>query len=110
MEIIAEQEARLREAVERVERQIRDIAEDLEGVQGRVRAGEIVAAKDAVKLSGEIRYWIRFALEMEAKLDEERQRNGQGSVEEIDLDAARASIGCRLDRLRRCGCAETVSG
>ncbi|MBR9764652.1 MAG: hypothetical protein GYB53_14270 [Rhodobacteraceae bacterium] len=109
MDNIAEEEARLRKAVERVERQVRDIAEDLESVQDRVRAGELTAAKDAVKLSGEIRYWIRFALEMEAKLDEGRERNTTGRGEDIDLDAARASIGCRLDRLRRCGCAEAVS-
>ncbi|MGI3164439.1 hypothetical protein [Pseudooceanicola sp. 200-1SW] len=111
MDNIAEQEARLRDAVETVERQMRDIAADLERVQDRVRAGEIEGVKDASRMCTEIRSWVRFVLEMEAKLDGVRQRNGTGSGgDDIDLDAARATIGCRLDRLRRCGCTGPVSG
>ena len=102
---------RLRETIETIERQVLDITEDLKALQGRVRAGETDAVRDAAKMCGEIRYWIRFAMEMEAKLDEGRQRRATGPAGgDIDLDAARASIRCRLDRLRRCGHPEAVSG
>ncbi|WP_233544888.1 hypothetical protein [Pseudooceanicola sediminis] len=107
----------MRTTIETIERQVLGITEDLKALQDRVRAGEVEAVKETTKMCGEIRFWVRFALEMEAKLDEGKKRNGVSSTRgggtgggDIDLAAARASIGCRLDRLRRCGYAEVVSG
>ncbi|WP_196941943.1 hypothetical protein [Pseudooceanicola algae] len=106
------EDTRLRDTIETIERQVLDITDDLKALQGRLRAGESDAVKETAKMCGEIRYWIRFAMEMEAKLDEGRQRRGARPAggEDLDLDAARTSIRCRLDRLRRCTGPETVSG
>ena len=104
-------DTRLRETIETIEKQVSDITRDLKAVQGRLRAGETEAVKDATRMCGEIRTWIRFAMEMEAKLDDGRQRRGpEPAGGDIDLDAARASIRCRLDRLRRCGNPEKIPG
>ena len=106
------EDTRLRTTIETIERQVLDITQDLKALQDRVRAGEVEAVSDATAMCGEIRFWVRFAMEMEAKLDEGRQRNGAPTSGggDIDLAAARTSMGCRLDRLRRCGYAKVVSG
>ncbi|WP_236045265.1 MULTISPECIES: hypothetical protein [Pseudooceanicola] len=101
-------ETRLRDTIDRLDRQIGDITRDLEALQDRVRAGDVTAVGETTKMCQEIRKWIGFAMEMEAKLDDGRQ--GQRAGGDIDLGAARASIGCRLDRLRRCGHPERIPG
>ena len=61
------------------------------------------AVKDSSRMMTDIRNWIRLALEAELKL-EQRKKKERGIVHTyaLDMDAARTSVGCRLDRLRRC--------
>lgn len=90
-------------------RQLADLREDLEQLQDRIRAGDFDDLKNSTRAISDIRQWLRIALEMEISL-EQRNKRSQGIVHDyaLDFDAARASIGCRLDRLRRSGCPKRV--
>lgn len=89
-----------------LERQLNGIIADLEVLQGKLRAEEIDAVKDSTRMMSDIRNWIRLAIEAEMKL-EQRNKKEKGIVHAyaLDMDAARDSVGCRLDRLRRTCCA-----
>ncbi len=90
-------------------RQLADLREDLELLQDRIRAGDFEDLKTSTRAISDIRQWLRIALEAENNL-EQRNKRSKGIVHDyaIDFDAARASIGCRLDRLRRSGCPKRV--
>lgn len=90
-------------SVTTLERQLNGIIADLEALQQRLRTDASDAVKDSTRMMTDIRNWIRLALEAEMKL-EQRKKKERGIVHTyaLDMDAARTSVGCRLDRLRRC--------
>ena len=89
-----------------LERQLRGMCEDLEALSEMVRArATSTISKTSSRILGDIRQWLKMAIEAETQL-EQRKKKEQGIVNgyALDMDAARDSIGCRLDRLRRAGC------
>ena len=67
-----------------------------------VSAGKVGPKSEATKVLGDIRDWLKIAHEMELRLEKSKQdRIGNGHGSALDLDEARANIGCKLDRLRR---------
>lgn len=89
----------------RVLKQLRDIMADMEAKQDALRDGEGKDTAESRKLMGEIRGWMKIAIETEARI-EERRKEDQGIARDYALDfaEARSEIGCRLDRLRRARC------
>lgn len=94
-----------------LERQLADMRQDLEALYLKIRAGDLDELKNATKATAEIRQWLKIAIEAEATL-EKRNKQQKGIVYDyaLDFDAARDSVGCRLDRLRRARHAGGVSG
>lgn len=88
-----------------LERQLADMREELEARYERIRAGDLGELKEAGRAIAEIRQWLKIAIEAEAQL-EKRNKRDKGIVYDYALDfaEARASICCRLDRLRRARC------
>ena len=88
-----------------LERQLRGMCEDLEALSEKVRAQQFDDIKSQSRILGDIRQWLKMAIEAETQL-EQRKKKEQGIVNgyALDMDAARDSIGCRLDRLRRARC------
>jgi hypothetical protein len=88
-----------------LERQLRGMCEDLEALSEKVRAENFDDIKNQSRILGDIRQWLKMAIEAETQL-EQRKKKEQGIVNgyALDMDAARDSIGCRLDRLRRARC------
>ncbi|PVA10580.1 hypothetical protein DC366_06660 [Pelagivirga sediminicola] len=88
-----------------LERQLRGMCEDLEALSEQVRAQQFDDIKSQSRILGDIRQWLKMAIEAETQL-EQRKKKEQGIVNgyALDMDAARDSIGCRLDRLRRARC------
>ncbi|WP_375690233.1 hypothetical protein [Pseudooceanicola sp. LIPI14-2-Ac024] len=84
--------------------QIGDLKEEMLRLQARARDGDISAVKEAQKTVLDVRQFLNRAAETEEKLAEIRhgKPGGDGGQFALDLDGARASIRCRLDRLRRC--------
>ena len=92
-------------SINALERQLADMREELENLYLKIRAGELDELKNAHKATGEIRQWLKIAIEAEAQL-EKRKKQDRGIVNDyaLDFDDARTQIGCRLDRLRRARC------
>jgi hypothetical protein len=84
-----------------LERQLRGMCEDLETLSDKVRAEDFDDAKAQSRILGDIRQWLKLVIEAENQL-EQRKKKEQGIVNgyALDMDAARDSIGGRLDRLR----------
>ncbi len=113
MEIITldEEPSGLSTSITLLEQQLADMREDLAVLYLKIRAGEFDELKNATRATAEIRQWLKIAIEAEATL-EKRNKQSKGIVHDyaLDLDAARLSIGGRLDRLRRAGDASSLSG
>ena len=92
-------------SIDSLERQLSDMREDIEIIYQKIRAGDFDELKNAAKATAEIRQWLKIAIEAEAQL-EKRRKQEKGIVNDyaLDLGEARASICCRLDRLRRARC------
>ncbi|WP_101068934.1 hypothetical protein [Roseovarius salinarum] len=92
-----------------LQRQLADMRAEMEAIQDRIRAGEFDEIRNAARAIAEIRQWLRIALETEAQI-EKRHKQDKGIHHDyaLDLDEARSSVRCRLDRLRRCGCSGRV--
>lgn len=89
--------------IEQVRRTMSYLTELLALMEDEVMEGDSGAIKEAAKLLAEIRNWSKLAMETEARFEErERRRDGIAHGYALDLEAARASISCRLARLRRC--------
>lgn len=104
MEIITldEEPSGLSTSISLLERQLADMREDLAVLYLKIKAGELDELKNATRATAEIRQWLKIAIEAEATL-EKRRKQDRGIVHDyaFDLDAARLSIGSKLDRLRR---------
>lgn len=98
-------------AIETVEQQLADMKADLLNLQRRITSGDFDALKDGTKVTGEIRQWLKLALETEIRLEERRkQHDGIVNHYAIDFEEARDQIGGRLDRLRAAQCPTGVPG
>lgn len=96
-------EAGLDAEIEQVRRTMTYLTELLALMEDEVMEGEPGAIKEAAKLLGEIRNWSKLAMETEARFEErEKRREGAANGYALDLEEARATIGCRMARLRRC--------
>ncbi|MFU1478031.1 hypothetical protein ACM25N_10105 [Roseovarius sp. C7] len=89
-------------SIRRLEQQLSDMTRDLERIQTKLREGPPEILGNSGRLISDIRQWLRIAFEAEADLERRKSRDtDSGAGQVLDLDAARHSIGCRLDRLRR---------
>lgn len=100
-----EERSGLSSAVTSLERQLCDMRADLEIIQTQLKADAKAGIPNSTKMLSDIRQWLRLAIEAEVQL-EQRKKKEKGIVNgyALDIDAARDSIGCRLDRLRRARC------
>ncbi|MBO9408042.1 hypothetical protein J7399_11430 [Shimia sp. R9_1] len=80
-----------------------DLNQDLLRVHNALRAEDWAQFDEATQVYGHLRQCIRLALLMEADFEERDAKQGHAARSSpLDLDAARTSIRCRLDRLRTC--------
>lgn len=83
----------------------------LNRLEARVEAGEVGQKSEASKILGDIRDWLKIAHEMELRLEKQhRDTAGSSRGYMLDLEQARSTIGCRLDRLRRTTCSGCLPG
>ncbi|MBU2982743.1 hypothetical protein KO498_13080 [Lentibacter algarum] len=82
---------------------------DLCALRERLKAGDKLAGVTA-QLE-DVTQWITIAQEMEHRFETDSRHSSRADARhaELDLDAARADIGRKLDRLRAAGCPESVS-
>ncbi|MGH1424714.1 MAG: hypothetical protein ACRBBU_08300 [Pseudooceanicola sp.] len=93
----------LEQEVELITLQLRDLKAEMARLQARARDGDLSAANEAGPILRDVRTFLKNASETEAKLAEFKRREQGGTGQHVlNLDDARASIRCRLDRLRRC--------
>ena len=91
--------------------QVVSAIEALNRLMAEVDAGKVGPKSEVAKVIGDIRDWLKIAHEMELRLEKSDQgRTGSGRGYALDLEEARSSIGCRLDRLRRSCCSGKISG
>ncbi|QIE46389.1 hypothetical protein G5B38_13135 [Pseudohalocynthiibacter aestuariivivens] len=95
----------LSDAVASLKRQLCEMRTDLEDLHTKLRTDSREDVSKYGRLITDIKQWLKFAIETEVKL-EQREKKEKGIVNgyALDIDAARHSIGCRLDRLRRAKC------
>ncbi|WP_372891660.1 hypothetical protein [Rhodosalinus sp.] len=101
----------LDEEIASIARQLRGMRHELEDFQHMLARGDWDDAREAGKAVASVKQWIRLAIEAEMLLHARRRKSSglaRGSYA-LDLAAARAEIGARLDRLRRTGGAPAVS-
>lgn len=97
------EDAGLDAEIEQVRRTMTYLTELLALMEDEVMEGDPGSIKEAAKLLAEIRNWSKLAMETEARFEERDQRRHRvANGYALDLEEARATIGCRLARLRRC--------
>ena len=68
-----------------------------------VQTGGFGAIKDLVGKQSELEQALRRAMETEQKFNDwQAKQRGELGPDDIDFDALRREIGCRLDRIRDC--------
>ena len=82
-----------------------DLRRELQRLTEQARSEESVDEPAAKQALTRLRDLLGQATKAEMLLDESRSRQagGTGGTYTLDLDRARVDIGCKLDRLRRCG-------
>jgi len=89
-------------SVVRLQQQLCDMTLELETIQRQLSRGTPGVLGNSGRLIADIRQWLKIAMEAEADLERrEKETNHSPVGYDLDLDAAKHSIGCRLDRLRR---------
>ncbi|MFA8385244.1 MAG: hypothetical protein ACEPO2_06435 [Pelagibaca sp.] len=86
-----------------IAQELRTLRETVAALRSKVEAGETGTAGEAAKVLAELRVWLKHAKETEVQI--ERHRREHAAIDGaygLDLDAARAAVRCRLDRLRTC--------
>ncbi|MFD2739884.1 hypothetical protein ACFSUD_09915 [Sulfitobacter aestuarii] len=89
---------------------IAELRREIESLSQQARSGEEIRETAMSKPLGQVSGLLAHCLKAENTLNECRNRRAgiaRGSYA-LDLDRARAEIGCKLDRLRRCGNAGEV--
>jgi len=85
-----------------LERQLADLRAEMEVIYERIKGGELEQIRNASRITGEIRQWLKIALEAEVQLEKHKSKEeGVGREFAIDFDAARSAIRGQLDRLAR---------
>ena len=90
---------------------VRGLRKEIEGLTEQARSGGEIAETSAKRQLGQIQGLVAHCAKAENILNECRNRQA-GVVSggyAVDLDKARADIGCKLDRLRRCSDPGAVS-
>ena len=90
---------------------IRDLRRQIEGLTKQAQSGEDINETAATRSLKEIQGLVTQCAKAENYLNDCRNRQAgiaRGGYA-LDLDKARFEIGCKLDRLRRCGTPKTVS-
>ncbi|WP_152466087.1 hypothetical protein [Sulfitobacter sp. THAF37] len=99
------------EVLEALQSAIRDLRRRIEEITRQARSLEDIDPKAVSQGLKDIQALIPQCAKAENTLNE--SRNKQAGIARghhaLDLDRARAEIGCKLDRLRRCGPPTTVS-
>ena len=92
-----EGQSALSATVTTLERQLRGMCEDLEALSDRVRAEDFEDIKNRSRILGDIRQWLKLAIEAETQL-EQRKKKEQGIVNgyALDMDAADDGIGLQF--------------
>ncbi|HAR80871.1 MAG TPA: hypothetical protein DCS25_00565, partial [Sulfitobacter pontiacus] len=83
---------------------IRDLRREIESLREQARSGEEVNETAASKALGKASGMVATCVKVETYLNECRNRQAgiaRGGYA-LDMERARADIGCKLDRLRRC--------
>ena len=89
--------------IEEIVGELRQLKDCLRMVQDLVQMDDPGAVKEALRLSSDIRGFLKNTWELEARInDDRRQELGIAGDVGFDLGAARTDIGCKLARLRRC--------
>ncbi|QYX56696.1 hypothetical protein K1T73_16940 [Roseovarius sp. SCSIO 43702] len=97
-------------SIVKLQQQLCDMKLELESIQNQLRAGTPGVLGNSSRLIADIRQWLKIALEAEADLERRRKNTEPEKIgHDLDLAAARRSIRCRLDRLRRSRTSEDVS-
>lgn len=80
-----------------------NVRRTLAGLLDRVSAGDASALHELAAKQTELEYALRCTIETEQRFNDWKSENHDSPRSgEIDLDAARHEIGCRLARLRSC--------
>mgnify|MGYP003646843205 CR=1 FL=1 len=85
-----------------LKRAIGDLREEIEGLRKQIRSGEEVNETATSRAVGKVAGMVGTCIKLETHLNECRNRQAgiaRGGYA-LDLDRARAEIGCKLDRLR----------
>jgi cell division septum initiation protein DivIVA len=89
---------------------IRDLRREIMSLKEQANSGEEINETAASKALAKASGMVATCVKVENYLSE--CRNKQAGIARggyaLDLDRARADIGCKLDRLRRCGAARPV--
>jgi hypothetical protein len=90
---------------------IRALRREIEGLKEQAQSGEVLSETDVSKPMGKVQGLVAQCAKAETYLNECRRKQAgiaRGGYA-LDMDRARAEIGCKLDRLRRCSGARPVS-
>ncbi len=103
--------ARIGESVAALVRELETLRQDLAAYRQRLRAHDAGAPHIEAARLEQVSEWIGIAIEVETRLGRQGNngRNGDPTRAQLDLEAARASIGGKLDRLRAAKRADGVS-
>ena len=90
----------LTSSIDAMREQLSDMRLELQAIYKRIKSGELGEIGTLSRDTGEIRRWLRIALEAEIQL-EKRNKTKKGIAYDyaIDFDAARASVRSRMDRI-----------
>lgn len=83
---------------------VRSLRREIEALTTRVRSDEAIKETEINRSMTDVRGMVVQCARAEMSLDENKKKQSgiaQGGYA-LDLDQARADIGCKLDRLRRC--------
>tara|TARA_R110000787_G_scaffold75819_5_gene167799 strand:+ start:492 stop:836 length:345 start_codon:yes stop_codon:yes gene_type:complete len=90
---------------------ISDLRREIESLKEQAVSGEEINETAATKVIGKVTGMVGTCAKVETYLNDCRNRQAgiaRGGYA-LDLDKARVEIGCKLDRLRRCGGTGPVS-
>ena len=83
-------------------RSVSELRHEVDDLKTQVEAGEDTGIKETKARIAALRGMVEQCQKVETLLHESTNKRGKGGCAYLDLDAARAEIGCRLDRLAAC--------
>ncbi|MEO0390489.1 MAG: hypothetical protein AAF218_06060 [Pseudomonadota bacterium] len=83
-------------------RSVSELRREVEDLKTQIEAGEDAGIKETKARVAGLRAMIDACQKVETHIVDCKAKRGGGGGVTLDLDAARAEIGCRLDRLARC--------